>query len=366
MKETIATSITTSTSSASSNSDLDIVTGASNNNNNLLLNTAILYQSFKEPTKGCGHSVPFDSIIQLVHSSTTKLTCPICGIHISYIEDGYMSSSQNNDDDISYITFMYGKIIYRLSIVEYEQQQESTESKHWFYNYFWNKTNRTTTSKTKMTAQERIANVLGFDYEHSMKVKKLYSIHLFIYFYPNEFIRDILILNFILFLNYYYFLFTSCYYCYVEYLLLLSFYNKILSKGKVIYPTTTINTNKYDISNMLIEYSIQQTLHGKINFVVIGTCVDTQQKLLQQEKQKKQHSLSSSSSIENTNNNTSIINQMYQFMSLIIHYGIETIRISLIVSVQIIYYICSTTYHFIIGPLFGRTYQPNNNNDRRH
>lgn len=135
-----------------------------------LFNTAILYDSFRDPVK-CGHTIALDRWIDFVQGSpSARIACPICGAAVLYVEDGMVSKKESN----SFVTLKYGKLIYRLSVPtsgsSTKLANDEAASLFWLSLRNLFSANPFQPIRRQETVQDRIAAVLGFKSNFGMKV----------------------------------------------------------------------------------------------------------------------------------------------------------------------------------------------------
>lgn len=104
--------------------------------------TAVLYDSYKSSV-ACGHFVSLRRMIRRLQDG--EPTCPICQKFVGYVSDASKKEA---------VVFKFGKTVYRLSVAEPPRHRP-----------WWGFVGST---KTNITAQERIADVLGIS--RGMKV----------------------------------------------------------------------------------------------------------------------------------------------------------------------------------------------------
>ena len=131
--------------------------------------TAILYDSFQNPVK-CAHAVPLDNMVRRLYERKSSPTCPCCQRSVAFIVDGCVEKKNYQT-----VTFKHGKQIYRLSVPpspEWQRMVQHRELQSW-----WEKPVRFALSflpnaaaPLEFTAQARIAQVLGLDLQQGTKI----------------------------------------------------------------------------------------------------------------------------------------------------------------------------------------------------
>ena len=133
--------------------------------------TAILFDSFQDPVK-CAHAVPLDRMVRRLYDRKS-FTCPCCQRSVVFIVDGCVEKKNYRT-----VTFKHGKQIYRLSVPplpvwrKWRRIEQKRELQFW-----WEKPIRFAFSflpdanvPTEFTAQARIAQVLGLDLLQGTKI----------------------------------------------------------------------------------------------------------------------------------------------------------------------------------------------------
>ena len=162
------------------------------------LDTAIVYES-STASAACGHAFRLDPLIDYLEKSTEtaggskKATCPICGTYIELVCDGMVKTLSEKGDVIStttttsekttskesnkIVTFKYRNHLYRLSVL-----RPTDEGRPFYYKlclWAWQTVMEYCGESTKLTAQERIAQVLNMDLNIGMKVGICDFFHVF-------------------------------------------------------------------------------------------------------------------------------------------------------------------------------------------